>query len=355
MKSIIKTTIWILALGGLGYLAYTQLSKNKAKLAENTKLSQERNTEIPVITAKVGKATLEGKFNVVGNFAPYKQVAVMSEAAGKIVKLNFENGSQVQAGATLAVIDNDLLNIQLQTTKTNLAKAENDYQRLKNLLGDGGVTQQQLDDARLGIENLKQQIKSVEKQIAMSYVKAPISGVITNKMVENGSLVAPSMKLADITNISRLKMQVFLTEEQVVTIKKGQRISMQADLFPGKMFEGNVTFIDVNAGPSRRYLVEIEINNTGDNLKAGMTGTVFFEGGASREVLAIPREAIVGSLQDAKVYLVENNKAVLHPIETGTVFGDKVQVRTGLSEGQTIVVSGQINLEDGMNIQVAGK
>jgi RND family efflux transporter MFP subunit len=355
MKSIIKTIIWIAVLVGLGYLTWTQLSKNKAKLEADAKLTQERNTEIPVITAQVSKAMFEGKFSVVGNFAPYKLAAVMSEAAGKIVQLNFDNGTAVQAGAVLAAIDNDLLNIQLATNKTNLAKAENDYQRLKNLLGDGGVTQQQLDDARLGIDNLKSQIKAVEKQIAMSYVKAPIAGIVTNKMVEKGSLVAPAMKLADITNISRLKMQVFLTEEQVITLKKGQRIPLQADLFPGKKLEGTVTFIDINAGPSRRYLVELEIANPNETLKAGMTGSVFFEGGAAREVVAIPREAIVGSLQDAKVYLVENNKAILHPVETGTVFGDKVQIRSGLSEGQIIVVSGQINLEDGMTIQIAEK
>ena len=355
MKRIIKAVVWVAVLGTLGYLGYTQLAKNKQKLEENAKLTQERNTTIPVITAKVGTKLMKGDFNVIGNFAPYQHVAVMSEAAGKIIQLNFDNGSIVQAGATLASIDNDLLKIQLETTKINLAKAGNDFKRLNILLGEGGVTQQQLDDAKLGIDNLNSQVKSIEKQIAMSYVKAPISGVISNKMVEKGSLVAPSMKLADLTNISRLKMQVYLTEEQVVTVKKGQRLQMVVDLFPDKKFEGTVNFIDVNADPTRRYLVEIEISNPGNTLKAGMTGTVFFEGGVEREVLAIPREAITGSLQAAKVYVVENGKAILRPIETGNIFGENVHVRSGLTAGETIVVSGQINLEDGMDIQIAEK
>jgi membrane fusion protein, multidrug efflux system len=252
-------------------------------------------------------------------------------------------------------VDNELLRIQLETTKTNLAKAENDLNRLQRLLGEGGVTQQQIDDAKLGLDNLKQQIKASEKQISMSYVKAPISGFVTNKMVEKGSLIAPAMQIATITNISRLKMQVYLTEEQVVTVKKGQRITMQADLFPDKKFEGTVTFIDVNAGISRRYLVEIEIVNLGDSLKAGMTGTVFFKGGATRQVLSVPRESVVGSLQDAKVYVVENNKAVLRPVVTGSVFNNHVQIKEGLKEGEVIVVSGQINLEDGKDINIAGE
>jgi membrane fusion protein, multidrug efflux system len=352
MNRIIKYLIWTVVLGSLGYFAYTKLGKNKATLEENAKASQERNTIIPVVTGKAEMTSLSGEFNVVGNFAPYKKVAVMSETAGKIVHLNFDNGSTVQAGSTLATVDNDLLRIQLETTKTNLAKAENDLTRLQRLLGEGGVTQQQIDDVKIQIENLKQQIKGSEKQISMSYIKAPISGVITNKMVEKGSLIAPSMQLAMITNISRLKMQVYLTEEQVITVKKGQRIGMKADLFPDRNFEGTVTFIDVNADVSRRYLVEIEIVNLGDVLKSGMTGTVNFKGGASRQVLAIPREAIVGSLQDAKVYVVADGKAVLKQVVTGSVFEHYVHIKEGLEVGDEIVVSGQINLQDGMKITV---
>lgn len=352
MKRLIKIAIWVVVLGGLGWLAATQLTKNKQKIEDNSKLAQERNTVIPVLTGKVGKATWEGKFSLIGNFAPYQQVPLMSEAAGKIVQLNFDNGSSVSAGSTLATIDNDLLKIELETTKINLSKAENDYKRLSNLLGEGGVTQQQLDDAKLAIENLKAKIKGIEKQISMSYVKAPISGVVSNKIVEKGSLISPAMQLALITNVSRLKMQVYLTEEQVLSVKKGQRINLQADVLPDKKFEGTVSFIDVNAGQARRYLVEVEIPNPSGTLRAGMTGSASFDGAAAREVLAIPREAIVGSLQDAKVYVVSEGKAVLRPVETGLIFGDKVQIRNGLSEGETIVVSGQINLEDGTPIQI---
>ncbi len=352
MRRIIKLAIWALVLGGLGYWSYTKLGQNKAKLEENAKATQERNTVIPVMTGKAAMATMSSEFIVVGNFAPFKQVAVMSETAGKIVALNFDNGTTVQAGATLASVDNELLKIQLETTKTNLAKAENDLGRLQRLLGEGGVTQQQIDDAKLGIENLRLQIRASEKQISMSYVKAPISGVVTHKMVERGSLIAPAMQLATITNISRLKMQVYLTAEQVVTVKKGQRISMKADLFADKNFEGTVTFIDVNAESSRRYLVEIEIVNHGDLLKAGMTGTVFFKGGTAREVLSVPREAIVGSLQDAKIYLVEGGKAVLRSVQVGSVFNDHVQIKDGLKVGDVIVISGQINLEDGKEINL---
>ena len=355
MKRVIKYTLWVIVLGLLAFATSRQLSKNKEKFETNAKLSAQQNAVLPVVTGTVAKTTWEGSFSVTGNFAPFKQVPVMSEAAGKIVNLRMSNGASVNEGAVLAAIDNDLLSIELETTNINLAKAGNDLARLKRLMGEGGVTQQQIDDARLGRDNLKAKVKALEKQISMSYVKAPVSGTITNKMVEKGSLVAPAMQLATITNIDRLRMQVYLTEEQVITVKEGQKIRLHADLFPDDTFEGTITFIDVNAGPSRRYLVEVEIPNPGHRLKPGMTGEVLFEGGQSQEVLAVPRESIVGSLQDARIYVVENKKAVLRQVETGLVSGHNVQIRKGLSEGDSIVVSGQINLTDGMAISVSNK
>jgi multidrug efflux pump subunit AcrA (membrane-fusion protein) len=115
---------------------------------------------------------------------------------------------------------------------------------------------------------------------------------------------------------------------------------------------GTVTFIDVNAGPNRRYLVEVETANPGEQVKSGMSGSALFEGGAPVTELSVPRSAIVGSLQEAKVFVVENDRAILRPIRTGTVFGEYVTVLSGLSEGELVVTAGQINLEDGMEITV---
>ena len=104
------------------------------------------------------------------------------------------------------------------------------------------------------------------------------------------------------------------------------------------------------ASMGKRYLIEIEFPNADNQLKAGMTGTAYFEGKDGGEVLAIPRESIVGNLQDAKVYVVEDEKAKLKNVMPGVIFGNLIQIKGGLTEGETVIVSGQINLEDGMSI-----
>ena len=188
-KRIIKIVLWTIGLAALTWWISTTLSENKETLEVNSRLSQISNTVVPVIPGTVETVSYDGSFDALGNFAPNKLVPVMSEASGKIVELNFDNGSFVKEGTVMAKIDDDLLKIELETTRNNLKKAENDLARLQALIGEGGVTQQQVDDATIAIDNIRSKIKALEKQISMTSVKAPITGFVSNKMVEKGSLV----------------------------------------------------------------------------------------------------------------------------------------------------------------------
>lgn len=352
-KRIIKIVLWTIGLSAFIWWVSTTLSSNKSTLAENSRLSQISNPVVPVVTSTVDMVTYDGSFDALGNFAPNKLVPVLSEASGKIIQLNFDNGSYVQEGTTLAKIDDDLLKIELETTRTNLKKAENDLSRLQALIGDGGVTQQQVDDATIAIENVKSKIKALEKQISMTSVKAPISGFVSNKMVEKGSLVSPAVQMALLTNTNKMKLQVYLAEDQVVRVHNGREVKVNVDQFPDLNLTGKVSFIDVNATPNKRYLVEVECSNPDNVLRSGMTATAHFGNGGPVEVLSVPREAIVGSMQEAKVYILDGKTAVLRPVQTGQFIDDKVEIKSGLQKGETIVVSGQINLEDGKAIRVA--
>jgi membrane fusion protein (multidrug efflux system) len=353
MKKILNILLTVLAVGALLAVIIWKLRDNKQVIEERARIAQTRNDVIPVRTARISRQTLAEDFSANGTFQPYKSMALVSEAQGKVTQLNYKNGDQVSEGAVVLAVDNEALQIQLDITRGNLKKAESDLARLKNLLGEGGVTQQQADDAQNGIDNLKGQIRSLEKQMRNTLVKAPIAGTVTGKTVEKGAFIAPAIKLMDIVNINRLKMQVFLTEEEVFQVKKGQTIEIAPDLYRNDRLRGTVSFIDVQADNSKRFLVEIELANpAGSPLKAGMNGRAFFSTGKQATILALPRESIVGSVRDARVFVVQDGKAVLKPVRLGRLFGEIAEIAEGLSEGDQVVISGQINLEDGTKIMV---
>jgi membrane fusion protein, multidrug efflux system len=349
---IITNLLVVLGIGALVFYAVHKLQSNKKVIVQNAELAQERNLTIPVTTAAAANETISGDFNSIGGFEPYKQVTVIANASGKIISANFENGSFVKAGATLVAVDNEMITNELDITKINLEKAQNDVARLTKLIGEGGVTQQQVDDARIGIKNLEAKITAVNKQLSLNHIEAPISGIVSNKMVEKGGFVAPPMQVCAITNIAKLKMKVFLPEAQILSAKIGNKVRLTADLYPDKNFYGIVKFIDVKADMSKRFGVEIELDNSANKLKAGMSGTAYFGSGKSITALTVPREALVGSVQDAKMYIIENGIAKLRPIKAGTIYGNKLEIVSGVKLGETVVTAGQINLQDGAAVTV---
>jgi len=173
-------------------------------------------------------------------------------------------------------------------------------------------------------------------------------------MVEKGSFITPPMKLGDIVQTNKLYFQTYLTAEQLSFIKEGFVADIMADAMPDQNIKGAVTLIDVKADPSRRYLVELLVANPG-KLRPGMTGQVSFNNMASTEVLAIPRSCLVGSSRNASVYVIENGKAILRPIQVGIPSGNIVAVLSGLTITDEIVLTGQINLVDGAPVNVKNK
>lgn len=353
MKKVVNILIYLAVFGAIGGAIYWKLGQNKQQIEKRAKTAQMRNDIIPVRIAAVSQQKLSTDFSVSGTFEPYQQLAVISEVQGKITQLNYKNGDFVQAGAVLLSVDNEAIQIQMDLAKVNLAKTEKDLARLKNLLGEGGITQQQIDDVQNAVENLRSQIRSLDKQMRSTLVKAPVSGTITGRLVEKGAFIAPAMKILDIVNVTRLKMAVYLTGEEVFEVKKGQKVDIVPDLYPNARLSGTVTFIDVQADNSKRFRVEVELSNPASSpLKGGMAGRAFFSTGRQIAVLALPRECIVGSVRDARVFLALDGKAELRPVKLGRIFGDYAEVLDGLKEGDQAVISGQINLQNGTKIVV---
>lgn len=350
-RRIISITLTVLAFVAAGIAISWRLSENKETMKANSELTQERTSVIPVTTAKVAKETFSSDFTVNGTFQPSKELTIISDVNGRITSLKIDEGSYVKQNQLILTVDSKLLENQLKSLKLNLDKAEKDLGRMSNLLKDGGVTEAQYEDAKLGTESLKIQIESVQKQINDTYMKAPISGTVNRMNVEEGSYLAPGAPVANVVNINPIELEVYLTEDQVVTVKTGQKVNLTVDVFPGKAFSGTVAFIDVKADASKRFPVKISLTNS-NAIKAGMNGRATFAAGQPVATLAVPREAFVGSITSGEVYVLEDGKVKLRKVEAGTLFGNKVEVLKGLSEGETVIVSGQINLQENSEVKV---
>ena len=176
---------------------------------------------------------------------------------------------------------------------------------------------------------------------------------MASSRVETGTYLAPGSPVANIVNISTIYLNVYLTEEQVIAVAKGQSVEVSADVYPDRKFNGKVHYINIKADDTKRFMVEIALANpSGSPLKAGMNGKARFVAKEKVAALTIPREAFAGSVRDGQVFVVKEDKAERRKVEAGETFEDQVEIIAGLSEGEKVVLTGQVNLTDGATIKI---
>ena len=173
-------------------------------------------------------------------------------------------------------------------------------------------------------------------------------------MVEPGMVVAPGTGLFEIVNINSLKLSVLVDESQIGKIQLGQEVPIKVNVLPEDSFVGRITFIAPKSDASLNFPVEIEVQNRG-NLKAGMYATATFKtnnGAETQNMLTVPAEAFVNGVSSGQLFVVQNGVAKLIKVTVGKVYGDKVQVLSGLNGGEQVVTSGQINLDNGSKVNI---
>lgn len=346
-RVIIIIVVAILLIG----LTVMKLKSNQQKVAEKIYIYDPK-TAVLVETSKMELHTFENSMLFLGTFEPFRQNTISSDASGKIIKLNVQEGDQVSQGQVIAKVDDELLKLQIESVDVSIEGQKNDDQRYSNLSKENAVSGVQVEKTKLGLKSAEIQKKQIQKQLRSTNLTAPFSGVVTKKMIDLGSVVGPGSPLVEITDVSQLKLTVNVPERDILKFKMGQQVNVGADIYSDRKFSGKVTNISIVADKSHNFKVQITINNASRELYAGMYGSVSLSNSKSVTAMAIPRQALVGSSKSPKVYVVKNGKAVLVSFNAGTSDGDYVEVVNGLNKNDQIVIKGQVNLEDNSFVKI---
>jgi RND family efflux transporter MFP subunit len=348
-----KYILTIVALLLVTIVVYKLWSNKKKINAKNSKdtVSQVR---IPVKVASAESQLLELSIRKTGNLAPFKEAKALAMTGGNIRELRFKLGDHVTQGQILAIVDTRSLKLELQKAETGAAKLRNDLKTYTELLQGKAATQEKVNELQQSYLDAVNQVNQAKKNLADAAITAPTSGTISAKAVEEGVYVSAGGEIATIINLSQAKVQVNLTESEVYQVVKGQRVKITTDVYPGKEFSGVISFISPQSDQTHNYSVEIMVANAEQAiLRSGTFVYADFSKKTKQQLLVIPREALTESMKNASVYVVENNVVRKKTIETGTEIGGKIQVISGLSSGDIVVTSGQINLKDGSQVSIS--
>ncbi len=350
-----KKVIAIIALiAFIAFIAF-KLNANKNTINKNAEeaLNIEKYQSIPVTVYNVAKELNEKSVEEIGSFASRQELTVSSNTSGRVTNFNLKEGQFISKGTVIAQIDHAALSSQLNTAKASLANAKKDLERVQNANQVGATTKMQIEQAQLQVENIQSNITNINEQIKFFTVTAPMSGYVTKTLIQQGSYVMPGTPIVDLVDIGTIKMVVKVDERIVPLLKVGKSVPVTTDVFPGKTFNGKISTIGIMADNSKKFSVEIDLPNTGNQLKVGMYGKVKFDSISSTNAIYIPRNSLVGSINDAQVYTVNADTTVkLIAVKVGGYQGNNIEIKEGLQPGDQVVLMGQINLKDGAKVSI---
>jgi RND family efflux transporter MFP subunit len=347
MKKVKVVVIGVLVFG----LVVSILLNNRARISAKSK--DDTLSALPVTVVPAVRQKLADSLSLVGTITGNNDVAVVAETQGRVTAVLAQVGDFKAAASPLLQLDDELKRAEFEKAQVNYDRAKRDMERFKALREQNAATDLQKETSWQNFKVAEAQLTIARRQLRDTRITTPISGIVTARNVDVGTMVTDKMVVANVVDISTMKVKLNVAEQDAFKLRVGDPVEVTTDVYPGVTFEGKIHTISAKADEGHTYPVEIRLANTKEHpLKAGMFGRVSFVSMSQRESLTIPREALVGSVKQAMVFVIRDNIAHARNIVVGGESGNVLTVLDGLREGETVVVNGQNNLKDSVAVTV---
>ena len=279
---------------------------------------------------------------------PYATNNIMPQTGARIRKINVEVGDYVTKGQVLAEMDR----FQLDQLELQVRNDEVEYERLKGLYEQGGVSQSDFEAAELGFKVRKTNYQNL---LENTILRSPINGYVTARNFDRGDMFAMNAPLFTVQQVVPVKLLVGISESEYTRVSKGDRVSLTADALPGRSFTGKIVrlYPTVDAA-TRTFNAEVVVDNADRALRPGMYARVTVNFGTNHRIV-LPDRCIVKQEGTGQrfVYLLGPDDTVRYvPVTVGRHMGAEYEVLDGVQEGESVVSKGQAALKDGVKVQV---
>ena len=309
---------------------------------------------VAIEVATVTRGSLAREATVAGVLAPLRSVGVNAQVGGALLSMRVEEGDAVRAGQVLAEVDSREIRAQLRSAEASLSLARSTAERSATLLKDRVVTAAENERDQAALASAQATVDALRTRLGYASIRAPISGVITEKRNEAGDVVGAQTRLFTIADVSTLVVRVQVSELDITGISLGQMADVGVDALGGVVFKGTVRRI-FPAADSITRMVPVEVGLAGGaarQLRPGYLARVTVKLGERAGVLLAPASAIVGSRDARAVYLKSGDKVERRTVRVGQASGTVIEILEGLQAGDTVVSVGADQLRDGAQVRV---
>ncbi|WP_423455933.1 efflux RND transporter periplasmic adaptor subunit [Ottowia sp. VDI28] len=309
-----------------------------------------------VALAVVERTDAERAFHGVGELEAIRQVELASETAGRVTRIAFVSGQRVAKGDVLVQINDAPELAEQQRLEAQLRRAETVLARTRQLQEEKVATREELDNAQASYDMASSELRRIKAVIAQKAVRAPFHGAAGIRRVHEGQYLQAGDAIASLVDASTLNVNFSLTEQAVSHLRVDQPVDVRVDAWPEKVFKAKVAAIDPMIGKSRTVQVQAHLSNAGGALKAGMFAAIQVRPQTPSPVLTVPETAVTYTAYGQTVFVAQKSEqdaltVKRVSVKTGERWQGRVEIESGLKEGEKVVVSGQIKLSDGMQVE----
>ncbi len=352
------------------------------------KTDQRKARIISVGTVTPVRQDLDVRLEYTADISPNQLVNLFSRVDGYISKLHVDKGDFAKTGQLLVEIDHTDYIHAVNRAKANLAAARAEVlrqdanirnakltlDRMKALIKDQFVSQQDLDTAQVNydvaaaqIETYRAQVQQMEvalqqaeTNLAYSYVRAPFAGYVAERNLDPGAYVTGSTAststmsrgILSLHDIETVRILVEVVEKDVPLVNIGQEAEVRAEAYPDKVFLGQVTrVVQALNRNTRTMTVEVDLPNKDHKLKGGMFARVALMVGVHRHAIQIPIDAVTRLEENQYVYIVQNGAAHQVPVEIGARVENRIEIVKGLAGTEQVIVSGKDLVSEGTAVE----
>jgi membrane fusion protein (multidrug efflux system) len=330
---------------------------SKEEVGTKAAPGSETGTKLLVSVKKLAYEKFEHFFLANGTVEAVNDAFISPEINGRIKTIHVREGQRVEKGQLLVSLNSEVTESSLAEVNSALQLASIVYERRRDLWDKKIGSEIQFLEAKTNKESLENRLKSLEAQLKMANIKAPISGIVDKIYQKEGELAVPGLQLIQLVNLKTVYVNADVSESYIAKIKKGDPVEVSFPSYPGYTLEGHIHRIgQVVKSQNRTFLVQVLLDNADEKLKPNMVAVLKIRDFSAEAALVVPSIIIKNDLQGSYLYVVEEEegqrKARKTYVTPGISQGSHTMVTTGLEPGWQVIIQGYNLVKSGSDVKV---
>lgn len=318
---------------------------------------KEEAAPVPVEVASLTRGDVVAVYSGTATLEADQEAMVVAKVGGEVKEILVEEGDLVKANQVLARLDGDRLRYQLQQSRANLQKLQQDYDRNVDLFERGLISSGAYEGMKFELDALKAQYQLARLELSYTEIRAPFAGVIAERMIKVGNNLNISDSVFQLTDLEPLIAYIHVPEREFNKLHSQQKALIYLDALQGTEFVGQVARISPTIDPQTgTFKATIEVADEKNRLKPGMFGRFNIVYDQHSNAVLLPRSAIVDDDRELAVFVVESEEgkdiAKRRTIKTGYAKGENIEITDGLSGDERVVIVGHGAARDGAKLEI---